>query len=117
MSFCITPISAFWFSGDSEKPTSVAARSGWRPNVPKIKAPVLILGEFDNFQKRLDIWKALTTEKKAFIKVSCGSHYLIYEKNRTVLHAAAREWFGKGTIMGKQGGMFAADHNGVMSAQ
>jgi pimeloyl-ACP methyl ester carboxylesterase len=86
---------------------------GWRSNVPKIKSPVLILlGEFDNFENRLDTWKNLKVDNKVFVKVACGSHYLQYEKNRTVLHKAAREWLTKGTVMGKANGMLAADANG-----
>jgi pimeloyl-ACP methyl ester carboxylesterase len=110
-------IGATWMDGGVMRAPN-RMNYGWRTTVPKIKAPVLILlGEFDNFQKRLDTWKALTVEKKAFIKISCGSHYLIYEKNRTVLHAAAREWLSKGTVVGKQAGMFAADANGVVRPQ
>ena len=86
---------------------------GWRENVQKIQAPVLILqGEFDNFEKRQDAWKALTVKEKMFIKVACGSHYLQYEKNRRVLHEASREWLQRGTVQGKKAGMLSADANG-----
>jgi pimeloyl-ACP methyl ester carboxylesterase len=81
---------------------------GWRANVSKLQAPTLILlGEFDNYERRLDTWKALPMERKAFVKVACGSHFLQYEKNRRVLHQASREWLQKGTVAGRTGFMTA----------
>jgi pimeloyl-ACP methyl ester carboxylesterase len=88
---------------------------GWRENVPKIKAPTLIvLGEFDNFEKRQDSWKALTVKDKLFVKVACGSHYLQYEKNRKALHQVSREWLLNGTVQGQKTGMLSADANGTI---
>jgi pimeloyl-ACP methyl ester carboxylesterase len=86
---------------------------GWRASVPKIKSPTLILlGEFDNFERRHDAWKSLTIDHKVFVKVACGSHYLIYEKNRKVLHAASKEWLLHGTVNGKKQGYLSADADG-----
>ncbi len=91
---------------------------GWRANVDRIRVPTLILlGEFDNFERRLDAWKSLKSEQKAFVKVACGSHFLQYEKNRKVLHEASREWLQKGTVAGRRDGMFAADANGTIRPQ
>ena len=88
---------------------------GWRKTVPQIKAPVLILlGEFDNFEKRHDAWKALTVQHKAFLKIACGSHYLQYERQRKVVHAASKEWLLKGPVNGKREGYYAADRSGVI---
>lgn len=84
--------------------------------MPKIKAPTLVLlGEFDNFEKRQDSWKALTVDHRVFVKVACGSHYLQYEKNRKVLHEASREWLQKGTVTGLKQGMLSADADGKIS--
>ena len=86
---------------------------GWRANVEKIQSPTLILlGEFDNYERRLDAWKALKVEQRAFVKIACGSHFLQYEKNRKVLHEASREWLQKGTVAGRRQGTFEADANG-----
>jgi pimeloyl-ACP methyl ester carboxylesterase len=88
---------------------------GWRENVLKIQTPTLIvLGEFDNFEKRQDAWKALTVKDKVFVKVACGSHYLQYEKNRRVLHQASLEWLQRGTVNGQRAGMLSADANGTI---
>jgi pimeloyl-ACP methyl ester carboxylesterase len=86
---------------------------GWRENVVKIQTPTLIvLGEFDNFEKRQDAWKALTVKDKVFVKVACGSHYLQYEKNRKVLHEASLEWLQRGTVKGQRAGTLSADAKG-----
>ena len=86
---------------------------GWRKTVPQIKAPVLImLGEFDNFERRHDAWKALTVKHKAFLKIACGSHYLQYERQRKVVHEASKEWLLHGTVNGKSEGYYAADRAG-----
>ena len=91
---------------------------GWRSNVPKIKAPTLVLlGEFDNFEKRQDSWKALTVEQKVFIKIACGSHYMQYEKNRKVLHEASKQWLQSGAVIGVKQGTLTADADGNIRRQ
>jgi pimeloyl-ACP methyl ester carboxylesterase len=66
---------------------------GWKTSVENIKAPTLVLlGEFDSFEHRLDAWKGLKVEQKVFIRIACGSHFLQYERNRKVLHEASRQW-------------------------
>lgn len=86
---------------------------GWKGNAAKITSPTLILlGEFDNFERRLDTWKGLNVEQKVFIKIACGSHFLQYERNRKVLHEASRQWLQTGAINGKKQGMMSADADG-----
>jgi pimeloyl-ACP methyl ester carboxylesterase len=75
---------------------------GWRANVANIRAPTLILvGEFDNYERRRDAWLGLRVEHKAFIKVACASHFMQYERGRHLLHRATCEWLASGTIEGK----------------
>lgn len=86
---------------------------GWRANVEKIKSPTLVLlGEFDNFDRRQDAWKGLKVDHKVFVKIACGSHFLQYEKNRKVLHQASLEWLKSGTVAGRKRGNLTADANG-----
>lgn len=86
---------------------------GWRQNVARIKAPTLILlGEFDNYEQRLDSWKGLRVEHKVLIKVGCASHFMSYERGRHVLHRAAREWLQSGTIAGMTHAELYADRDG-----
>lgn len=86
---------------------------GWRANAARIQAPTLILlGEFDNFERHLDAWKALKVEQKVFVKIACGSHCLQYERNRKVLHEASRDWLRHGTVAGRSQGFLTADAEG-----
>ncbi len=86
---------------------------GWRASLPLIKAPTLVLlGEFDDFENRSQVFDRLTMEKKVFVKVACGSHYLNYEKNRKVLHEASKEWLTHGTVAGRDKGSLSADAHG-----
>ncbi len=86
---------------------------GWRANVAKIQAPTLVvLGEFDNYERRRDCWKGLRVEHRAFIKVACASHFMQYERGRHVLHRAAREWLLSGTIESVTYAELYADRDG-----
>lgn len=86
---------------------------GWRHNVAKIKAPTLVLlGEFDNYERRRDSWKGLRVEQKVFIKVGCASHFMQYERARHVLHRATREWLQSGAIEGMTHAELFADFDG-----
>lgn len=86
---------------------------GWRLNVAKIEAPTLILlGEFDNYEKRRDAWEGLRVEQKVFIKVACASHFMQYERARHVLHRAARDWLQSGAIDGMKQAELRADRDG-----
>lgn len=47
-------------------------------------APTLVLvGEFDNYERRRDVWQGLRVEHKVFIKVACASHFIQYTNERT----------------------------------
>jgi pimeloyl-ACP methyl ester carboxylesterase len=86
---------------------------GWRANTAKIQAPTLtLLGEFDNYERRLDSWKGLRVEHKVFVKVSCASHFLFFERQRHFVHRATREWMLHGTLEGSARGEFYADFDG-----
>jgi pimeloyl-ACP methyl ester carboxylesterase len=89
---------------------------GWRANVAKIRAPTLIVvGEFDNYEKRRDMWTGWRGEHKAFIKVACASHFIQYERGRHLLHRAAREWLAEGTIEGRTSAELCADRDGRLA--
>jgi pimeloyl-ACP methyl ester carboxylesterase len=88
---------------------------GWRANTPKIKAPTLtFLGEFDNYQNRCDAWKALTAEKRVFIKVECASHFVQFERGRHVLLQRTVEWLRHASIDGTSLGEFTASPDGTL---
>jgi pimeloyl-ACP methyl ester carboxylesterase len=89
---------------------------GWRENLGRIKAPTLVLlGEFDNYAKRLDAWRGLSVEHRMFIKVACASHFMQFERGRHFLYRATTSWLKSGSVDGAQHGEFAADAGGRLS--
>lgn len=88
---------------------------GWRSNLAKIKAPTLVLlGEFDNYQRRLEAWQGLRVEHRLFIKVSCASHFMQFERGRHLLYRATSDWLKTGAVNGVRTGELAADAAGEM---
>lgn len=91
---------------------------GWRKNLALIKAPTLVvLGEFDNYAKRLEAWRGLTVEHKLFIKLACASHFIQFERGRHFLYRATESWLKTGAIDGAARGEFAADERGNIQAR
>ena len=88
---------------------------GWRRNLERIRAPTLmLLGEFDNYAKRLEAWRGLGAERKLFIKVACASHFMQFERGRHLLYRATESWLKTGTVHGMDRGELAADGRGNM---
>jgi hypothetical protein len=83
---------------------------GWRANLACIKAPTLVLlGEYDNYAKRLEAWRGLGVDHRLFIKVACASHFMQFERGRHLLYRATASWLREGSVEGKTRGEFAAD--------
>ena len=90
---------------------------GWRRNCAAIRAPTLMLvGEFDNYEKRRDAWQGLGAKQKVFIKVACASHFIQYERGRHILQRALREWLETGAIDGARRAELYADGEGKLGA-
>jgi pimeloyl-ACP methyl ester carboxylesterase len=90
---------------------------GWRENLARIKAPTLMLiGEFDNYAKRLEAWRGLGAPQKLFIKVACASHFMQFERGRHLLYRATETWLKNGTVNDAREGEFAADARGNLEA-
>ncbi len=92
-------------------------RSGWTPEMAsKVKAPVLIIaGTLDRPEARLRAYGHLTVRDKACLLVESASHFMNWEKQRHVLHAASLEWLAHSRINGRRSGRFKADWNGRYS--
>jgi pimeloyl-ACP methyl ester carboxylesterase len=91
---------------------------GWRKNLALIAAPTLVvLGEFDNYAKRLEAWRGLTVEHRLFIKLACASHFIQFERGRHFLYRATASWLKTGAVDGADRGEFAADEYGKIQAQ
>jgi pimeloyl-ACP methyl ester carboxylesterase len=89
---------------------------GWRDNLSGIKAPTLmLLGEYDNYAKRLEAWRGLGAPQKLFIKVACASHFMQFERGRHLLYRATTSWLRSGNVEGTESGELAADASGKLS--
>lgn len=86
---------------------------GWRANAARIQAPTLVLlGEFDNYERRRETWSGLTLTHKAFVRIEGASHFVQYERGRHVVHRLAEEWLRRGAIGGNADGQSSADWDG-----
>jgi pimeloyl-ACP methyl ester carboxylesterase len=86
---------------------------GWRSNLAHIRAPTLVLlGEYDNYSKRLEAWRGLGAEQKLFIKVACASHFMQFERGRHLLYRATCQWLSGGNVGGAREGEYLADVHG-----
>lgn len=86
---------------------------GWRENLARIRAPTLVmLGEFDNYVKRLEAWRGLTVPHKLFVRVACASHFMQFERGRHLLYRATASWLKSGAVEGAEVGELAADAHG-----
>jgi pimeloyl-ACP methyl ester carboxylesterase len=91
---------------------------GWRANLGCIRCPTLVmLGEYDNYAKRLEAWHGLGAERKLFVKIACASHFVGFERGRHLLYRATRDWLMNGTVDGAERGEYFADVEGRLTAQ
>ena len=112
------PVGAQWGPGGLRGP----GRTNWGWNARAagtIAAPTLVMaGEYDRLMaSNRDLYAALGTDRKAFIAIDGGSHFMAWEKQRRILHAASISWLGGATVEGRTGGSFHADYDGVMTPQ
>ena len=96
----VDPVGATWGSdgrGIMRAPNRM--NFGWRENLARIQAPTLVLlGEYDNYAKRLEAWRGLKNDHKMFIKVACASHFMQFERARHLLYCATAAWLGTGAF-------------------
>jgi pimeloyl-ACP methyl ester carboxylesterase len=86
---------------------------GWKTNLAKINAPTLmLLGEFDDYDHRIEAWHALASPHKMFIKVGYSSHFMQFEYPRHFLYKAAGEWLEKGSVDHYSHGEFQTTSDG-----
>ncbi len=90
---------------------------GWRDSLAKIQAPTLmLLGEYDNYARRIEAWNGLRLDHKMFVKVACASHFMQFESARRLLYRATAEWLNTGAVDGHARGEFHADFAGAITA-
>ena len=90
---------------------------GWRPSLPNIQAPTLVLlGANDNYAKRRDCWPVLGAKQKVFVKIVDASHFMQFELGRHAVHRLTAEWLLRGTADGHSAGEFQADRDGMVTS-
>ena len=88
---------------------------GWRDNLAQIKAPTLMLiGEYDKYNQRIEAWQGLKTSDRMLIKVPCASHFMQFERGRHLLYRATIAWLSNGRVDGNSRGEFQADAAGKL---
>jgi pimeloyl-ACP methyl ester carboxylesterase len=94
--------------------TRTATSWGWNSDMAgMVEAPsLLIAGEFDLPQSRIDLFEDLGADHKVLIEVACGSHFLVWENQHRILLETSKEWFLKGSIGGVRQGMLYVDSEG-----
>jgi len=89
---------------------------GWRANCARVRTPTLVmLGEFDNYDRRRNSWTALASPHKVFVRLR-ASHFAHYERGRHTVRYLAEEWLRTGTTNGATAGEFSADWDGKVTA-
>jgi hypothetical protein len=53
-----------------------------------------------------DLHADIGTKQKVLINLSCASHVAMWERGHLILFKASIEWLSKGTVNGKQDGVF-----------
>lgn len=56
----------------------------------------------------------ITDDRKLLVEVDCASHYMIWERQRKVLHHVSKEWLKHAAVEGNTTGKFFIDTNGNM---
>lgn len=91
-----------------------ATSFGWTvEQARKVTAPTLVMvGEFDRLAERKTVYEQISSRDKIFLNIACASHFMVWEKQHSVLHRASLEWLSKGQIRGATRGEFAVDYAG-----
>ena len=112
----VDPIGATWGPGGLRAPTRTYW--GWNANgAKKVQIPTLIMvGESDDLMRsNLELFEDLGAQQKSFLAVAGGTHFMNWEKQRRVLHAASIDWLKNGSLQGSTTGSFRADDAGLIS--
>jgi len=89
---------------------------GWRESLQRVQCPTLcVLGEQDNYARRIEAWQGLRAPQRAFLRIAGCSHFMQFERARRVLWKAAGEWLSRGELNGATDGEFAATIHGSVT--
>ena len=93
----------------------IATGFGWTKEMAsKVVTPTLIVvGEYDRLKERRTVFEQISSKEKVFIDVACASHFMVWEKQRHVLHETSVEWLTRGSVKKVKRGEFRVDENGA----
>lgn len=93
----------------------IATGFGWTKEMAaKVVTPTLIVvGEYDRLKERRTVFEQISSKEKVFIDVACASHFMLWEKQRRVLHETSVEWLTRGSVKNVRRGEFRVDENGA----
>ena len=93
----------------------IATGFGWtREMAAKVVTPTLIVvGEFDRLNERRTVFEQISSKEKVFVDVACASHFMVWEKQRRVLHEASVAWLTRGSFQNVSRGEFRAEADGT----
>ena len=116
------PVGATWGpeGGDGYVRGPTRTGSGWTPDmVASLDKPLLVIGgELDaTIQPAAakSVYEQAGSTDKVYVAVACGSHFLLWEKDRGVLHEASVEWLRDGTYQGATTGQFRVNEQGQIA--
>jgi len=100
---------------------------GWNSSTAsRIAVPALIIyGEFDTTalippqttNASPLLYDAISQSNKLLFKVQCAGHFMVWERQRRVLHHISKEWLKHGAVEGFTNGSFFVDTEGNLIAQ
>ena len=91
---------------------------GWNAEVAsRLAVPTLIIrGEFDTGQGGLqqvhELYGLVQNDNKLRFTVQCAGHYMVWERQRWILHQVSKEWLKHGRVGGFTAGEFRIDTEG-----
>ncbi len=100
---------------------------GWNSSTAsRIAVPALIIyGEFDTTalippqttNASPLLYDAISQSNKLLFKVQCAGHFMVWERQRRVLHHISKEWLKHRAVEGFTNGRFLVDTEGNLIAQ
>lgn len=85
-----------------------ATRFGWTKKLTSnvVTPTLIVVGEYDRLAERRIVHDQISSKEKVFINVACASQFMVWEKQRRVLHATSLEWLTRGRVQNVRRGEF-----------
>ena len=100
---------------------------GWNATTAsRLSVPVLIIvGKLDRVVQQfpkfpnayLDLYETVPHSHKLLFQVDCAGHYMVWERQRRVLHHISKEWLMHGAVEERTNGIFSIDTEGEIHPQ